>query len=126
MAWDINRVVLVGRLTADIELKHGNSGSAFAKTSLAVCGKEKEAVSFFDCVIFGKTAEAAAQYAGKGSLICIEGALSQSRWETQDGQKRSRVEILVDRLQFLNTGEKHGKSPSEMPEDSYGDDYAPF
>lgn len=134
MAWDINRVVLVGRLTTDIDVKHSNNGSSFAKVSVAVGGKDAEAVSFFDCVLFGTTADNAAKYTKKGSQICVEGKLNQSRWETEDGSKRSRVEILVDRLQFLNWkngenngGEKRGQSPAEMHDNAdYDNDFAPF
>lgn len=119
MAWDINRVVLVGRLTKDVELLESKSGSAFAKASIAVGGKDENATSFFDIVLFGKTAENTAKYAGKGSQICVEGSLNQSRWE-QDGQKRSRVEIMVDRVQFLGVKKSDENGIPGHGKETYG------
>ncbi|MBA7538858.1 Single-stranded DNA-binding protein [subsurface metagenome] len=105
---DINQVVLIGRLTRDAELKYTNSGYAILKFSLAVNrGVKKdeswqEEASFFNAVIFGKRAESLAQYMLKGKQIGISGELKQDRWE-QDGQSRSRVEIVVNNLQFLGS-----------------------
>ena len=103
---DINQVVLIGRLTRDVELKYTNSGFAIANLSLAVNRRVKkddtwqEEGHFFNCVLIGKRAEALAQYLVKGKQIGIQGELKQNRWE-QDGQPRSRVEIFVNDLQLL-------------------------
>ncbi|UCF97210.1 MAG: single-stranded DNA-binding protein [Spirochaetaceae bacterium] len=103
---DINQVVLVGRLTRDVELKYTNTGFAIANLSLAVNRRVKkddtwqDEGNFFNCVLIGKRAEALAQYLVKGKQIGIQGELRQNRWE-QDGQPRSRVEIFVNDIQLL-------------------------
>ena len=103
---DINKVVLIGRLTRDVELKYTNSGFAIANLSLAVNRRVKkedtwqDEGNFFNCVLIGKRAEALAQYLVKGKQIGIQGELRQDRWE-QDGQPRSRVEIFINDIQLL-------------------------
>ncbi len=103
---DINQVVLVGRLTRDVELKYTNTGFAIANLSLAVNRRVKkddtwqDEGNFFNCVLLGKRAEALAQYLVKGKQIGIQGELKQDRWE-QAGQPRSRVEIFVTDIQLL-------------------------
>ncbi len=105
-----NNVVLAGRLTRDAELKFTNTGLAIAKFSLAVNRRTKKGdtwqdeASFFDAVLMGKRAESLSKYLLKGKQISIQGELRQDRWE-QDGQKRSRVEIMVNDVQFLGTRE---------------------
>jgi single-strand DNA-binding protein len=110
---DINHVVLVGRLTRDVELKYTNTGFAIANLSLAVNRRVKkddtwqEEGNFFNCVLIGKRAEALAQYLVKGKQLGIQGELRQDRWE-QAGQPRSRVEIFVNDIQLLG-----GRSPEQ-------------
>ena len=111
MANDINIVTLVGRLTRDSELKYTNGGTAVCKFSLAVNRKKRsgdqwtDEVSYFDVVLWGKQGEALQQYLGKGKQVAVSGELRQNRWE-QDGQSRSKVEIVANNLQLLggNTG----------------------
>ena len=111
MAADINSVVLVGRLTRDAELKYTNSGLPISKLGLAVTRKRKkdgqwiDEANFFDILLWGKIAEVLQQYLVKGKQICVQGELSQNRWE-QDGQSRSKVEVIANNLQLLggNTG----------------------
>jgi single-strand DNA-binding protein len=120
---DINQVVLIGRLTRDVELKYTNSGFAIANLSLAVNRRVKkddtwqEEGSFFNCVLIGKRAEALAQYLVKGKQIGIQGELRQNRWE-QDGQPRSRVEIFVNDIQLLGgrSSEQGGRSTAGQSE----------
>ena len=103
---DINHVVLVGRLTRDAELKYTNSGTPICRISIAVNRRRKvddqwtEEGNFFDVVIWGKMGEAIAQYLVKGKQIGIEGELRQNKWE-QDGQPRSKVEIIANNVQLL-------------------------
>jgi len=112
---DINQVMLIGRLTRDAELKYANSGFAIANFSLAVDRNIKkdnnwqDEVNFFNAVIFGKRAEALAQYLTKGKQIAIQGELRQNRWE-QEGQPRSKVEIVVNNIQLL---QGRGGAPSQ-------------
>ena len=116
---DVNHVVLIGRLTRDAELKYTNTGFAVSKLSIAVNRWKKsdaggtEEVSYFDVVLWGKTAEALNQYLVKGKQIAVEGELRQNRWE-QDGQNRSRVEISANNIQLLGGGGGGGgKGPSQ-------------
>ena len=108
MANDINSVTLVGRLTRDSELKYTNSGLAICKFSLAVNRSKRsgdqwtEEASFFDVVLWGKQGEAIQQYLGKGKQVAVSGELRQDRWE-QDGQNRSRVEIVASNVQLLSS-----------------------
>jgi len=103
---DINRVILVGRLTRDAELKYTNSGSAVSKFSLAINRRRKvgeqwtDEANFFDVVVWGRTAEALTPYLVKGKQVGVEGELRQNRWE-QDGQPRSKVEISATNVQLL-------------------------
>ncbi len=101
---DINSVTLVGRLTRNGECKYTQNGGAVVRFSLAVNrakrsadGKWEEETSYFDCIYFGKAAEAVNPYLEKGRQVAVQGELRQSRWE-QDGQTRSRVEIFVNNL----------------------------
>ena len=139
---DINQVILIGRLTRDVELKYTNSGFAIANLSLAVNRRVKrddtwqDEGNFFNCVLIGKRAEALAQYLVKGKQIGIQGELRQNRWE-QDGQPRSRVEIFINDIQLLggrgsektarSTGEQQGQySSPEVPTADDFDDDIPF
>jgi single-strand DNA-binding protein len=113
MANDINMVVLVGRLTRDAELRYTNSGTAVCKFSLAVNRKKRsgdtweDEVSFFDIVVWGKQGEAVSRYLEKGKQVSVAGELRQNRWE-QDGQPRSKVEVVVTNLQLLGGGSQTG------------------
>lgn len=112
MANDLNKVVLIGRLTRDPELKQIGE-TTVGKFSLAVGssykkGNEKvDETSFFDCEVWGKLADVIGQYATKGKQIAIEGKLKQDTWDTQDGKKASKVKIRVENFQLLG-----GKSDS--------------
>jgi len=101
-----NRVVLVGNLTRDVELRYTPGSTAVTDISLAVNERVKrndqwvEEANFFDVTLWGRTAEVASEYLSKGSSILIEGRLKQDRWE-QDGQKRSKVKVIAERMQML-------------------------
>ena len=104
-----NRVVLVGNLTRDVELRHISNGTAVTDIGLAVNDRVKrnnewvDEVSFFDCTMWGRTAEVASEYLQKGSQILIEGRLKQERWEDGEGNKRSKVKVTVDNMQMLGS-----------------------
>lgn len=112
---DINSVIIVGRLTRDVELKYMNNGNAVASMSIAVNRSKKEGdqwvseAHFFDVSYFGKGAEAVKPYLTKGKQIAIQGSLRQNRWE-KDGQKQSRVVIVADSVELLggNSGSNGG------------------
>ena len=122
---DINSVIIVGRLTRDVELKYMNNGNAVASMSVAVNRSKKEGdqwvseAHFFDVSYFGKGAEAVKPYLTKGKQIAIQGSLRQNRWE-KDGQKQSRVVIVADSVELLggNSGSNGGYSNAGA--DSYG------
>ena len=103
---DVNHVVLVGRLTRDAELKYTQGGAAVCKFSIAINRRRKngeewvEEVNYFDIVLWGRQGEALNQYLVKGKQVAVEGELRQNRWE-QDGQSRSKVEIIANNLQLL-------------------------
>jgi len=103
---DINNVVLVGRLTRDAELKYTTGGQAVCKFSIAVNRRRKngdqweDEANFFDIVLWGRQGEALNQYLLKGKTVGVEGELRQDRWQ-QDGQNRSKVEIVADNIQLM-------------------------
>lgn len=109
MANDLNVVALVGRLTRESELRYSAGGMAICRFSIAVNRRKRTAdnrwedeANFFDCTLFGKSAESLNQYLEKGRQVSIIGELRQNRWE-QDGQSRSKVEIAVNSLQLLSS-----------------------
>ena len=102
-----NKVILMGNLTRNPELRYTPSGTPVASFGLAVSrrfkqGEElKEEVCFVDIVVFGKQAEHCGQYLSKGNGAIIEGRLQQRRWETEDGQKRSKHEVVAQSVTFM-------------------------
>ncbi|MEZ5101703.1 MAG: single-stranded DNA-binding protein [Thermoleophilia bacterium] len=106
---NINRVVLVGNLTRDPELRHTPSGAAVCKLRLAVNSRQKdsstgqwgEKPNYFDVTVWGNQAESCAQYLAKGRPVGIDGRLDWREWDAQDGTKRQAVEIIADSVQFL-------------------------
>jgi single-strand DNA-binding protein len=108
MANDINRVFLIGRLTKDPDLRYTQGGTSVASFSIAnnrtytSQNERKEAVSYFNCIAWGKSGEVIAQYCKKGQRIGIEGRLQQRSWQDSSGQKRNTVEVVVENFQFLD------------------------
>ena len=102
----MNNVALIGRLTRAPELKHLPSGDPVCEMSIAVDsagdkGPDGYGPGFFDVIVFGKTGENSATYLVKGQQVGIEGRLRHHRWEANDGTKRSKIEILANRVDFL-------------------------
>jgi single-strand DNA-binding protein len=126
---DLNRVTVIGRLTRDCELKYTGSGLAICRFSLANNYRKKtgndwgEEVNFFDFVFFGRSAEALSKYLTKGKQVAVAGELRQNRWE-QDGQKRSKVEIVASDIQLLG-GRSEGGGSERFASPSYDDTDAP-
>jgi single-strand DNA-binding protein len=118
MAGDLNRVILIGRLTRDPELRYTPSGTAVASfaiannRSYAVAGEKKEQVSYFDCIAWSKLGEIITEYCKKGQRIAVEGRLQQRRWEDQENNKKSKIELVVENFQFL-TGKGGGDESSQ-------------
>lgn len=113
---NFNKVILVGNLTRDPELRYTPTNQAVAKLGLAVNriytttdGEKRKEVDFFTVVVWRKQAETCSQYLTKGSPILVEGRLQSRSWETEDGQKRNVVEVVAERIQFLSRkGEEEG------------------
>lgn len=109
MAKGFNKVILMGNLTRDPEVRTTNSGQSVTSFGLAVNrtwrgadGNQQESVSYIDCVAWGKAGEIIAQYLGKGRALLVSGRLEQRSWE-QDGQKRSKVEVIVEDFNFVDS-----------------------
>ena len=103
-----NKVILIGNLTRDPELRYTPQGTSVCNFGLAVNRKYKqgeemkEEVTFISVVVFGKQADTCGQYLNKGSSVLVEGRLQERRWETEDGQKRSRHEVVAQSVRFLS------------------------
>ena len=124
----INKVMISGNLTRDAELRSTHGGSSVLKLGVAVndrrknpsTGEWEDVPNFIDCTLFGRRAESLAQYLVKGTKVAIEGRLHYSSWEDrQTGQKRSKLDVNVDEIEFMSRG---GVSSSEQ----YSDDPIPF
>jgi single-strand DNA-binding protein len=122
MAGDINRVTLVGRLTREPELRHLPSGNAVLQLGLAVNGRQKDETgnwvdkpNFFDVKVFGNQAEMLVNYLAKGRRIGVDGRLDWSSWEANDGSKRSKVEVVAQSVQFLDSKGEAGDAPQYVP-----------
>jgi single-strand DNA-binding protein len=124
----VNKVMLSGRLTRDPELRYTPSGTAV--TSFAVAssrsykgqdGEWKQLVAFVNVVVWGKLAVLVNEYLKKGSAVFVEGRLNSRSWETDDGQKRSVLEVRGERVQFLDRIAKPEVTEEEFVESGAGD-----
>lgn len=138
---NFNKVILMGNLTRDPEVRFTREGAPVASFTLAINnrvrqeGESKDDVSYIDLVAFGKQADLIKNYLEKGSPLLVEGRLQQRRWE-QEGQKRSKVEVVVQSITFMGGGKKSssmGQSSSAQEEDqafggysSSGENDVPF
>ena len=131
MAASVNRVVVVGNLTRDPELRHTPSGTPVCSLRIAVNTRRKDAsgqwadkANYFSVSVFGQQAENCAQYLAKGRPVAIDGRLEWREWE-QDGNKREAVEIVADSVQFLGSrGDGDGGGgyiPADAPATPAGD-----
>jgi single-strand DNA-binding protein len=118
-----NKVILAGNLTRDPELRYTPKGTAVARLGIACnrkwkseTGEMKEEVTFVDVDAFGKTAETIGQYLKKGRPILIEGRLRYDTWEDkQSGQKKSKLSVVLENFQFLDSGAGRGEGAAEAP-----------
>jgi single-strand DNA-binding protein len=131
MAGSFNKVIIMGNLTRDVELRHIPSGTAVTDLGVAVNEKRKNAngdvieeTTFVDVTLWGRNAEVAAEYLSKGSPVLIEGRLRLDQWETADGEKRQKIKVVCDRMQMVG-GKKSDDSAQSAPtkgSDVVGDD----
>lgn len=117
---NLNKVFLIGNLTRDPELRYTPGGTPVANLGLAVnrrfkdsSGELKEEVCFLTVTVWDKQAEACCQYLHKGRPIFVEGVLQSRTWETNDGQKRSAIDVRAERVQFLGSPPGAGKAQEE-------------
>ena len=120
---EVNKVFLTGRLTQDPELRYTPSGVAVTTLRLAVNttifpkdGEKREEVCYINVTVWRKRAESCVEYLRKGSPVFVDGRLQSKSWETQDGQKRSAIEVLSDRVQFLEWADDREAAPSRGAE----------
>jgi single-strand DNA-binding protein len=114
---NLNRVLLIGNLTRDPELRHTPKGTAVAEIGMAINrvipaddgGERREEVTYVDVTVWGKQAEVAQQYLTKGKPVFIEGRLQLDTWDDkQSGQKRSKLRVVCEHLQLLGSGRQEG------------------
>lgn len=106
----INRVDITGNLTRDPELRATAGGTQILAFGVAVNDRRKnpqtgaweDVPNFVDCIVFGQRAEAVSRFISKGSKVAIEGKLRFSSWETKDGDRRSKLEVIVDEIEFMS------------------------
>ncbi len=121
MANDLNRVMMVGRLVKDPDLRYIPSGTSVVNFSIAnnrsyvKNGEKSEQVSYFECIAWGKLGEIIAQYCKKGKLIGVDGRLQQRSWDDNEGKKRYKVEVVVENFQFLSPA-----SGGQTSDNNYG------
>ena len=121
-----NRVILMGNLTRDPQLSYTPANTPLCKFGLATNrqwkdrdGNPQEEVCYVDCTAFGRAAETFNQYMSKGRPVLIEGRLQFSQWTTPDGQKRSKLEVVVENFKFVGGARDAGAGgqPAEIPAD---------
>lgn len=119
-----NKIILMGNLTRDVEIRYSQGGSAIAKTGIATSrkftanGEKKEEVCFVDLTFFGRSGEVANQYLHKGSKVMIEGRLSFDQWTDDKGQKYSKHSVIVETMQMVDSRSNNTVDNSEKPETS--------
>ena len=123
-----NRIVLVGHLTRDIDLRYTQSGAAIGSCGIAVTrkytlnGEKREETCFIDITFFGKQAEIANQYLGKGSKLLVEGRLKFDQWQDNNGQNRSKHTVAIENMEMLgdpkqnNQGYQQGGYSNQRPQ----------
>jgi single-strand DNA-binding protein len=119
----LNKVILIGNLTRDPEVRYTPKGAAVCDVSIAVnrkwrdeaTGESKEEVTFVDITVWGKQAENVGQYLRKGSSACFEGRLQQESWEDkQTGQKRNKLKVVAESVQFIGSKREGGDAPRQQ------------
>lgn len=119
----INRVNISGNLTRDPELRVTGSGTQILSFGVAVNDRRRnpqtneweDVPNFVDCVVFGARAEPLSRFLSKGSKVALEGKLRYSSWETKDGQRRSKLEVVVDEVEFLSSRNQQGAPQAGGP-----------
>lgn len=130
----LNVVAISGNLGSDAELRQTQTGANILSLTIAVNERRKDQsgewsdyTNWVDCTVFGKRAESLAQYLTKGTKVSVQGHLHQSKWQTQDGQKRSKLEVVVDEIEFMSQRQDNGYQPQQpqrqAPQGNYAQGY---
>lgn len=125
----INKAIITGNLTRDAELRSTGGGLSVANFAVAVnervknnsTGEWEDRANYIDCTMFGRRAEALAQYMTKGTKVTIEGKLRWSQWE-KNGEKRSKVEVVVDEVELMARGDKRANEAPSASQGVYDED----
>lgn len=117
----LNRVILIGRVTKDVELRNTSNGTPVTSFTLAVNRRmsQDNQADFINCVAWNKTAELMAQYVKKGALISIEGRIQTRNYDNKDGQKVYVTEVVTDSVQFLESKSSREKQQDNYQQNSY-------
>ena len=130
MSANINVVLIAGNLTRDHNIKYSQNQNMVLSNSLAINKKynDKDSTTFVEFVAFGKTAEILQKHTGKGQSVCLEGGLDLQQWNAQDGSKRSKLQVIANKVHILEWKDKPQEEESQLPyNDSYPDnDDIPF
>lgn len=138
MAGNFNKVLLLGNLTRDVELRHTSGNTAVANLGIAVNrrfrgadNEMRDETTFVDCEAWGKTAETMSRYLSKGRPVFIEGRLKLDQWQDKEGNNRSKLRVVVENFQFVDSGGGGGTNGGgggrqEDPGPSINDDDIPF
>ncbi len=131
-----NKIILMGNLTRDPEVRYTPQGTSVCNFGIAVNRKYKQGdeikkeVTFINVVVFGKQADTCGQYLNKGSSVLVEGRLQERRWETEEGQQRSKHEVVAQTVRFLSKklagGEPQTNDPGEVIPPDETTDLEPF
>ena len=125
----INKAIITGNLTRDAELRSTGGGLSVANFAVAVnervknnaTGEWEDRANYIDCTMFGRRAEALAQYMTKGTKVTIEGKLRWSQWE-KNGEKRSKIEVVVDEVELMARGDKRAPEAPSASQGVYDED----
>ena len=125
----INRVFISGYLTRDPELRVTSNGTPVLSFGVAVndprknqqTGEWEDYPNFLDCTMFGTRAESISRFLSKGSKVAIEGKLHWSQWEQEDGNKRSRIQIIINTIEFMSARKKNQSVTAPEPEPTQGE-----
>lgn len=130
MASNINRVIITGNLGSDPDQRTTASGMTVLRFSVAVNDRTRQGdewtdyTNWIDCVMFGRRAEAVSRYLSKGTKVAICGKLRFSKWQGDDGKNRSKIEVIVDDLEFMSRNESRNDAPKQQ--NSVFDSEIPF
>lgn len=119
----LNKSILIGRWTKDIELSYAKSGTPISKATLAVDGYKKDDTNFIRITMFGKVAENVSQYSGKGRLVAVEGHIQTGSYDNKEGKKVFTFDVIASNVKFLDKSKKNDMAVNTQ--EPYLDDLYP-